>query len=122
MTPLFVIVVDDTDLYRLTESRMLKAQGCDVATAENGQAAVDIVRSSNRRPSLVLMDHSMPVMNGSDVTKLIKQFDSGIPVVGLTCERDSAVLTNFMESGLSGIYDKPVSLSDMKEIVRKHSL
>lgn len=120
-----ILVVDDTKINLIIAEKLLHDQGFDTITAKNGSDAVEIVkgtRGSRRKLSLVLMDQCMPVMDGSDATRIIKEFDSDLPIVGLTTEVDPTILENFKNAGLSEIYSKPVSKSSMQDITRKHSL
>ena len=116
-----VLIVDDTKVNLIIAKRMLKEEGYETMTAQNGQEAVDIIKTGLYQFCLILMDHTMPIMNGSDATKEIKQIDPSLPIVGLTTELNPTILENFVKSGLCGVYSKPVSRDGIKNITRKHS-
>ncbi|HEY4690178.1 MAG TPA: response regulator [Anaerolineae bacterium] len=103
-----ILVVEDSPLNRKLVETVLKPHGYRVITAENGQAGVEA--ALREHPDLILMDVMMPVMNGYDATRRLKdnRETSRIPVVALTAsamphERDQA-----MEAGCDGYISKPI--------------
>lgn len=116
-----VVVVDDSSVNLLTATQMLKRQGFEVLTAANGFDAVNLVKNTSPAPTLVLMDYQMPIMNGAEATKHIKEYNPNIPVVGLTTENDANILHEFEQSGLSEFCTKPLKMENMTKITRKYS-
>jgi len=103
-----ILLVEDSLLNRKLVETILKPHGFHVITAENGQAGVEA--ALRERPDLILMDVMMPVMNGYDATRCLKdrRETARIPVVALTAsamphERDQA-----MEAGCDGYISKPI--------------
>ncbi len=80
----YILVVDDDDDFRSLLVKVLKDEGFSVQTATNGQAALSKVDGG--RPSLILLDLSMPVMDGFEVLRRLKQSEQlhTIPVIILT--------------------------------------
>jgi len=74
-----ILVVDDEAEIRSLLGAVLQAKGYEIATAEDGAAAVAAV--SRERPAVILMDLSMPRMNGMDALPEIKRLDPEVPVV-----------------------------------------
>jgi CheY-like chemotaxis protein len=64
-----VLVVDDDPDIRETLSELLDANGYEVLEAENGQIALDVLKSTPRFPCVVLLDLSMPVLDGREFLK-----------------------------------------------------
>ncbi len=80
----YILVVDDDDDFRSLLVKVLKDEGFSVQTAANGQAA--LTKIDGGRPSLILLDLSMPVMDGFEVLRRLKQSEQlhSIPVIILT--------------------------------------
>jgi len=103
-----VLIIEDSALNRKLVETVLKPYGYRILTAENGQAGVET--ALRERPDLILMDVMMPVMNGYDATRRIKDHreTASIPVVALTAsamphERDQA-----LAAGCDGYITKPI--------------
>jgi CheY-like chemotaxis protein len=75
-----ILVADDEEMVRTLVSRVLKSAGHEVMTAANGLEAVAIFRSFPKRIALVITDLRMPVMDGYQVVKLVREagFDTRI--------------------------------------------
>jgi CheY-like chemotaxis protein len=106
-TPI-VLIVEDSALNRKLVETVLKPHGYRVLTAEDGQAGVEM--ALREHPDLILMDVMMPVMNGYDATRRIKDSreTAHIPIVALTAsamphERDQA-----LAAGCDGYITKPI--------------
>ena len=78
-----VLLVEDNEMNRDMLSRRLERKGFDVVFALDGQAAVDMANSEN--PDLILMDMSLPVMDGWEATRQIKASEvlNSIPIIAL---------------------------------------
>ena len=79
-----ILVVEDNEINRDMMVRRLQRRGYTIITAVDGQQGIDMTRSEN--PDLVLMDMSLPIVDGWEATRQIKNDPSvhHIPVVGLT--------------------------------------
>ena len=79
-----VLLVEDNEMNRDMLSRRLERKGFEVVFAQDGSIAVDM--ASSEQPELILMDMSLPVLDGWEATRRIKSNPdtSGIPVIALT--------------------------------------
>ena len=82
-----------------------------IGTASNGLEAVEVVKSL--RPDVVLMDISMPIMNGIDATHLIKEEDPEAKVLMLTMHNNREYIMKVMQSGAVGYMLKEISAEKM---------
>ena len=100
-----VLVADDHALFRDGLRSLLEAHGVTVvAEARNGQEAVELARQ--HQPDIVLMDISMPVMNGLAATRLITTEMPDIAVVVLTASEEDDDLFEAVKSGAQGYLQK----------------
>ena len=103
---LSIMIVDDEEMLHDLYGRLLELKGYHVmASAYNGEEAVEMYRAMERRPDLVLMDHRMPVKNGLDAMRELVEMDDGAQVIFLTA--DAAVAESALAEGAADVLLKP---------------
>ena len=105
-----VLVVEDNEMNRDMLSRRLTRRGFQVIFAVDGQQGVDLARSE--RPDIILMDMSLPVIDGWEATRRVKSDDAtrGVPVIGLTAHAMAGDREKAIEAGCDDYDTKPVEL------------
>jgi CheY-like chemotaxis protein len=105
-----VLLVEDNEMNRDMLSRRLTRRGFEVVFAADGQQGVDLARSE--KPDIILMDMSLPVMDGWEATRRIKADDTmrRIPVIGLTAHAMSGDREKAIEAGCDDYDSKPVEI------------
>lgn len=112
-----VLLADDHRMLREGLRRSLTEEGFEVVgEAENGEEAVDM--AAELRPDIVLMDVSMPEMDGVEATRVIRATDTATQVIMLTMHADKEVLAEAIRSGASGYLVKDCSIEEVSEAVR----
>lgn len=113
-----VLLVEDNEMNRDMLSRRLERKGFDVVFALDGQAAVEMAVSEN--PDLILMDMSLPVMDGWEATRQIKAKDglNKIPIIALTAHAMSGDREKALEAGCEEYDTKPVDFPRLVEKMR----
>jgi two-component system response regulator NreC len=112
-----VVLVDDHAILRDALTIFLEKHDFVVAgEAEDGAAAVRLVRSV--KPQLVIMDLSMPVMNGIDAAEEIRR-DPGIPVILLTMHSEEHHVLRAFRAGVAGYVLKSKTASDLLLAIRE---
>ncbi|MGH7508216.1 MAG: response regulator [Gemmatimonadales bacterium] len=108
-----ILVVDDEDLARRFLERALVQEGYDVLLARDGEEALEILRSSRRKVSLVITDLVMPGMGGHAFAVEVGQLSSPPPVLYISAyERPKGdVAKRFLQ--------KPFSIDDLSKAVRQ---
>ncbi|MCR4377614.1 MAG: response regulator [Rhodospirillales bacterium] len=103
-----ILVVDDDPNLRKLVMRFLQAKGFEAFEAANGAEGVE--QAEKIRPRLVIMDLNMPVMNGFEATRRIKQADAtkDTPVIVLTVEDALANYDEIYAVGADAFVAKPV--------------
>ncbi|MGE5794624.1 MAG: response regulator, partial [Bacteroidota bacterium] len=103
-----ILVVDDGPENRELVSLVLAEAGLTVEEAENGQIAVDMVARS--RYDAVLMDMSMPVMDGYTATKLLRSRGVKLPIIALTAHAMKGFEQEILAAGCTGYVTKPIDI------------
>jgi two-component system, cell cycle response regulator DivK len=105
-----VLLVEDNEMNRDMLSRRLARRGFEVVFAADGQQGVDLARSE--KPDIILMDMSLPVMDGWEATRRIKEDGTmrRIPVIGLTAHAMSGDREKAIEAGCDDYDSKPVEI------------
>jgi PAS domain S-box-containing protein len=114
-----ILFVDDEEIVRIAATGILNSVGYKVVAAENGLAAVEILRAGRERIDLVVLDMIMPVMGGKDTLQKIRESDPAIPVIitsGFVRGEEMAELGNL---GVSGFLQKPFSRTEMADAVKR---
>jgi two-component system, cell cycle response regulator DivK len=106
-----ILLVEDNEMNRDMLSRRLVRNGYEVFLATDGQQGVDMALSE--RPDLILMDMSLPVMDGWEATRRIKANDATrrIPVIALTAHAMAGDREKALEVGCDDYDTKPVEIS-----------
>ncbi|RVD60839.1 response regulator [Mesorhizobium sp. M2D.F.Ca.ET.185.01.1.1] len=109
--PVDILIAEDNDVNQLVFGQILNGFGLSYRIAGNGRTAVEMYRSL--RPRLVLMDVSMPEMNGYEATRAIRAIEaqSGdhTPIIGVTAHALKGDREKCIEAGMDDYLPKPVS-------------
>ena len=112
-----VLVVDDSEINCEVERRILNGQGAQVSLAANGQEALDWLQTHPNAVDLVLMDVQMPVMDGIEATRRLRQMPqfASLPIVALTAgackSQQNAAHAAGMTHFISKPYDVPSTIA-----------
>lgn len=114
-----ILIVEDNEMNRDMLSRRLERRGFAIVMAVDGQQGVDFARAE--RPDLILMDMSLPVMDGWEATRTIKADDAlkSIPVIALTAHAMAGDREKAMEAGCDDYDTKPIELPRLLEKIAK---
>ena len=114
-----ILLVEDNELNRDMLSRRLIKRGHEVALAVDGAQGVEMAKSE--MPDLVLMDMSLPVVNGWDATRQLKGAPetSAIPVLALTAHAMDGDREKALQAGCDDFDTKPIDLPRLLEKIDK---
>lgn len=111
-----VLLAEDDDLNRDSMQLILESFGFDVFVAIDGQQAIDYVREMDI--DIVLIDVSMPIINGIDATREIRNaLKSDVPIIGITGGIDDPV---YHEAGMNSVMYKPIDLDELHDAIIAH--
>jgi len=104
-----ILLVEDNEMNRDMLSRRLQRNGFDVCVAEDGEQGIAMV--SSEQPDIVLMDMSLPIVDGWEATRRIRESDSGeLPVIGLSAHAGASDRERALQAGCDDYDTKPVDL------------
>ena len=114
-----VLVVDDVDHGREIFAEYLEYRGFRVATAADGLEALD--KAFELLPDVILMDLSLPGIDGWEATRRLKQDDRtrNIPIIALTAHALAAAHDKAREVGCNAVVTKPCLPKDLEQEVRR---
>jgi CheY-like chemotaxis protein len=114
-----ILIVEDNELNRDMLSRRLARKGYEVLLAEDG--AKGVAAAAAERPDLVLMDMSLPVLDGWEATRRLKADPAtrAIPVIALTAHAMSSDREKALEAGCDDYDTKPIELPRLLEKIER---
>ncbi len=115
-----ILYVEDNFQNKRLVRKMLAARGYDVIEAEDGLTGVEM--AIHEHPDLILMDISLPGIDGIEATQRIKTFENTqhIPVIALTANAMRGDRERFLAAGCDDYLSKPISMSELLEMLHKH--
>jgi CheY-like chemotaxis protein/HPt (histidine-containing phosphotransfer) domain-containing protein len=118
-----ILLVEDNEANRMIGIEMLSLAGVDVDVAENGKVAVEMlsVDGAAKKYDLVLMDIQMPVMDGYQAAKKIKEIPGAadLPIVALTADTIGDARQKYLNAGMVDMLSKPIEPDDLYRKVKK---
>jgi CheY-like chemotaxis protein len=114
-----ILLVEDNEMNRDMLSRRLIKRGYSVKIAENGKEAIEM--ASDLLPQLILMDLSLPLIDGWEATRQIKasELTQHIPIIALTAHAMSNDKQKAMEAGCNDYDTKPIDLARLIDKMNK---
>jgi CheY-like chemotaxis protein len=112
-----LLLVEDNEMNRDMLSRRLTRKGYSVVCAVDGEQAVRMAESES--PALILMDMSLPIMDGWEATKRIKVFRPAVPIIALTAHAMEGDERKAREAGCDDYDTKPIELDRLLGKIQK---
>lgn len=113
-----VLVVDDSDDARYLMRLELEQLGYIVVEAEDGKKAVEV--AERERPDIILMDLSLPVMDGLAATETIRACDGldTVPVIAVTAHQETDFRQGAKAAGFDAYVTKPIDIDWLSELIK----
>jgi CheY-like chemotaxis protein len=114
-----ILLVEDNEMNRDMLARRLTKRGFEVTLAENGQQAIDSIAGA--LPDLVLMDMSLPVLDGWEATRRLKANPAtrDLPIIALTAHAMTSDREKAIEAGCDEYETKPIDIARLLEKVAR---
>ncbi|AUV86200.1 response regulator [Vibrio campbellii] len=113
-----LLVVEDTESNQLVIKLILNKLGHNVFIASHGAEAIAFLEEQRQNIDIILMDVSMPIMDGITATRLIRQKGINIPIIALTAHALESDKTTCMKAGMDGFVSKPVRRQEIYEAIQ----
>src|SRR5262245_45417632 len=115
--PLTVLLVEDTEDNRFMMRRLLEMSGYEVIEATNGEEAVRVAAAE--RPDLILMDLSLPLIDGLAATRLIRKLPNfeKTPIIAVSAHDTSDFLNDALKAGCNSYITKPIDFSELEQLI-----
>ena len=114
-----VLLVEDNEFNRIVATNTLKLFNCDITEAQNGKEALSIL-NKNQNFDIILMDLQMPIMDGFETTKFIRnRLKLQIPIVALTANAFKSELEQCKNIGMNDFVTKPFEEKGLMKVIYK---
>ncbi len=115
-----VLLAEDNEMNRDMLGRRLRRKGYEVVEAHDGEMAVSYVKKT--MPDIVLMDLSMPVLDGWEATAMLREDDAtrDIPIIALTAHAIRADRDRALEAGCDDVITKPFEFQELLDAIEHH--
>ncbi len=119
--PKRILYVEDNFQNKRLVRKILTAKGYEVLEADNGEAGVSL--AFQEKPDLILMDISIPGIDGIEATRLIKENPetNAIPIVALTANAMRGDRERFLAAGCDDYLPKPISTPDLLRVIGEYT-
>jgi CheY-like chemotaxis protein len=119
-----ILLAEDNPINQKLARFMLNKAGYHLDIVTNGKEAVEAVTKNPDTYDIILMDVQMPVMDGIEATRLIKQQQKGkdIPIIAVTAEVMKGDKEKFLQAGMDDYISKPIKREVVFEMVKKWTM
>jgi two-component system cell cycle response regulator DivK len=117
-----VLIVEDNEDYREMVVFYLKLKGFEVIIAEDGIEGVDLAISEN--PHIILMDLNLPLLDGWEATKIIKQnvATAHIPIIAVSANCTGGKSDKALAMGADGCVQKPIDIEILPDLILSYAI
>ena len=112
-----ILIVEDSDDVRYFMRLALEHSGYLIVEAENGEMAVEIAQ--RERPDIILMDLSLPIMDGLAATEKIRASEGldGVPIIAVTAHQETDFRAGAKAAGFDAYVTKPIDIDSLRELI-----
>ena len=118
-----MLLAEDNLVNQQLARELLMYEGAEVDIAANGQIAVDMVQAASASYDLVLMDMQMPVMDGLEATRMIRESLGllELPIVAMTANAMSDDRQACLDAGMNEHVAKPLDMDELVDMILQHA-
>ncbi len=112
-----VLIVEDNKINQMVTKKIVERNQYKCVIAENGMDAIELIKQQHF--DIILMDINMPVMDGFETSKIIREMEINTPIIALTAFESNEVLNKISKSGINDIIMKPFQPTDLYESMER---
>ena len=120
LRPLILVAEDDDSNFKLIKAIIGKK--CDILWAKNGEEMLNLYRDHGKEAWAILMDIKMPIMNGLEATRIIRQQGATLPIIMQTAYAFSSDRDNAIEAGATEVLVKPITVSALRNCLNSYQI
>ncbi|MGM0519786.1 MAG: response regulator [Campylobacterota bacterium] len=117
------LIIDDSKIARKMTIKNLKQlinESDEILEAANGQEAVDLYKEHT--PHISFMDLTMPILDGFEATKQIKEFDDNAKIIIVSADIQEQAMNKVKQNGAMGFIKKPINKTNLENMLKKLEL
>jgi two-component system cell cycle response regulator DivK len=118
LRPLILVAEDDDSNFKLIKAIIGKK--CDILWAKNGEEMLNLYRDHGKEAWAILMDIKMPIMNGLEATRIIRQQGATLPIIMQTAYAFSSDRDNAIEASATEVLVKPITVSALRNCLNSY--
>lgn len=118
LRPLILVAEDDDSNFKLIKAIIGKK--CDILWAKNSEEMLNLYRDHGKEAWAILMDIKMPIMNGLEATRIIRQQGATLPIIMQTAYAFSSDRDNAIEAGATEVLVKPITVSALRNCLNSY--
>ena len=118
LRPLILVAEDDDSNFKLIKAIIGKK--CDILWAKNGEEMLNLYRDHGKEAWAILMDIKMPIMNGLEATRIIRQQGATLPIIMQTAYAFSSDRDNAIEAAATEVLVKPITVSALRNCLNSY--
>jgi CheY-like chemotaxis protein/nitrogen-specific signal transduction histidine kinase len=115
-----ILLAEDSNTNQLVAKLMLEKRGHRVQIANNGDEAIKTLEENTHHFDIVLMDISMPVLDGIQATKLLREKEITIPIIALTANAMHCDQVEYKKAGMNDFLAKPIRAIELNQMLSKY--
>jgi CheY-like chemotaxis protein len=112
-----ILIVEDEEIHRLILNKVLEGYGYIVLDATNGAEGLEVLRTV--KVDLAVVDLEMPVMDGIEFTKWVKEINPNFPVIIITAHASNFSPKEILDANVDAMLSKPLQMDELIKLVER---
>ncbi|MCT4616323.1 MAG: response regulator [Marinifilaceae bacterium] len=115
-----ILIAEDEDFNFIFLEEILIDTSVTLIRVSNGEEAVSKYTDANNSIDLILMDMQMPILNGYEATRIIKEQNNEVPIIAQTAYHYGDAYEEIFEAGCDNYITKPIDINELREMISKY--